>query len=85
MRTITTIDDARQLVSYWTDGYTIQPSAEQLEAVAQALRSHVSGHGDRLTEENDEYRYRGDLAEYSPAHNAAPAFDLDAALADAGY
>jgi len=76
MRYLTTITDARQLVSEWTESYTEQPTAEQVHAVARELVAFLGGFGADADPSPD----------YDPDPSpGATEFDLAGALARAGY
>lgn len=44
-RTITTIDDARNLINDWVSGYIEAPAAAQVERAARLLVAHIGGYG----------------------------------------
>lgn len=44
-RTINTINDARDLISDWTERYDAQPTSAQIDRAARALVAHIGGYG----------------------------------------
>jgi len=79
-RRITTITDARALISDWTDGYVTPITEAQCHRAARALVDHLGGY-DQWTHEvvgtPDDDDFTGELV------SRVEGFDLDAALGDA--